>query len=276
MARLLSWPFIKFMSWEPLTGPRSVGSTSNESVSGFVQTASSVFGAWRWQFSVQPMKGKLFRAYRGMVVALNGGANAIRVPFCDPDGLSKADAGINLTQSQKINGITWSNGQSWSNGKNWHPSRPVVGVTSSADEGDTLITLNDEFWGHQLLGGEWIGFFPFHFGVYVITQVLGDGEYRVWPPLRKAIDTDSSATLNPVMAMRLESESAGTAKRGNVWADSNTLTMVEVQDPDVRDYFDDSTAEITDEPSAGKLLLGSGGYLLLHDGAGNLNLGHLS
>lgn len=239
MGRMLNWPrHLRIVAWQPLTGPRTVGGGSSESVTGFVQTTAAAFGAWRWQLSLEFMRHKLFRTYRGMVVALNGGANAVRVPFSDPDGLGYAAAGVIITDKERRVGLPFSNHCPFSNGCNWFPSRPPVKVIESAAIGDNIITLDGKFWGHELVGGEWIGFFPFHFGLYVVTEVIDDGVYRVWPPLRAALDSSASyATLRPVMAMRLESESAGTASRNNIGSDSSSLTLVEIEDQDVRDYF---------------------------------------
>lgn len=240
MARLLDWPKrLRIVSWDSLSGPRSVGASSNESITGFVQTVSSVFGGWRWQLTLERMRGRLFRSYRGMKTALHGGANAVRVPFDDPDGLDWPDAGVTITEAQKRNGVAWSNGKPFTNGSNWHCSRPAVAVAAAAALGDTTISLEDEHWGHSLFGGERIGFFPFHFGLYEVTEVIEPGEYRIWPPLRKALTTSSYSTLNPVMAMRLESETSAKSPRGNLAVEAATMTLVEVQDSDVRDYFAD-------------------------------------
>lgn len=239
MARLLSWPVgLKRLSFEPLTGPRSESSASNESLTGFVQTVASAFGAWRWQITFPPMNGSLFRRYRGLVTGLNGAANAVRVPFDDPDVMSFAEAGVTASAEQLRSGSTWSNGHSWSNGKNWRLSRPTVAIAAAAVKGATIIQLENTFWGYGLVGGEWLGFFPFHFGLYVVTEVLGGGQYRVWPPLRKDFTLGTTrASLRAVMAMRLESDSGATAARGKVAADNATATLTEVLDEDVRDYF---------------------------------------
>lgn len=241
MARLLSWPIgLGKIAYQRLTGPRATGAASSESLAGFVQTVSSVFGSWRYQISLQAMKGRKLRLYRGLETALHGGTNAVRVPFNDPDIMSFAEAGITAVAEGETNPeASWSNGKPWSNDENWQVSRPCVSISVAAAEADTTITLADEYWGHGLLGGEWIGFFPFHFGKYEITQVIDDGNYRIWPPLRKSLTTESYATLNPVMAMRLESEAGGTVQRGLVASEGNTLTLTEVQDSDVRDYFGD-------------------------------------
>jgi hypothetical protein len=240
MARLLNWPRgLAVIAYQRLSGPRAVGASSTESTQGFVQTVAAAFGAWRYQLSLRTMRGKLYRRYRGMVTGLHGGANAVRVPFCDPDIPSWEDSGVGGPPAQFRSGLRWSNGHAWSNGQNWHAGRPLAVLADDAAVGDTLITLTSDHWGRSLLGGEWIGFVPLHFGKYEITQVLDDGQYRIYPPLRKALVAGSYATLRPVMAMRLESESAGTVQRSHPVSEGNTLTLVEVQDPDVRAYFAD-------------------------------------
>jgi hypothetical protein len=93
--------------------------------------------------------------------------------------------------------------------------------------------------------GDYIGIVPYHLCVYIVTEVIEqDSEaspststYRVWPPFRKPVTTSDKVTLEPVMAMRPESEAAVTATRGRVMADANTLILTEVEDADVRDYF---------------------------------------
>lgn len=241
MARLLDWPIgLGRTALQRLTGPRAVGATSTESIEGFVQTVASAFGVWRYQISIQTTQGRKARLYRAMVTALHGGANAVRVPFTDPDVMSFAESGVNATAEQLLDGITWSNGASWSNGQGWGVGRPRPGIGVNAAQGATIIVLVNEYWGGALLGGEWIGFMPFHFGKYEITEVIAPRQYRIWPPLRKALVAGSDyATLNPIVAMRLESESAGTVTRGLVAAEGNVMTMVEVEDADVRAYFAD-------------------------------------
>ena len=90
---------------------------------------------------------------------------------------------------------------------------------------------------HDLQVGDYLGFFPFHFGMYVVTEVIEPGTYRIWPPLRKALTTDDFATLDPTLAMRLESEDAATADRSLQVAEGASVTMVEVEDYNVREYF---------------------------------------
>lgn len=235
--RLLDWPRdLHWTSREPVSGPRAARSAASESLTGFVQTVVSPFGLWRWSFSFPPLKGEAFRRYRGLVTALHGGANIVRVPFCDPDGLGWATAGVVLGAVRPAAGVPWSNGQPFSNGRNWRLGRPVVAIAETAAKGASVIALQDTSWGHGLDIGDMIGCSPFHFGLYIVTERLEPGRYRVWPPLRKALAIGDVATLTPVLAMRLESESAASSGRGPARADALTMTLLEVADDDVRDY----------------------------------------
>ena len=224
---------------EPLSGPRTVGASTNTSIGNFTQSVSSPFAAWRWRFTFPASIGANFRRYRGWVTALHGGANATRVPFYDPDMMTLREAGITAAKDQLRFGMPWSNGAPWSNGKSWGLTAPNVAMAASAAADATIIRLANFAWGRRLGMGDYIGFFPFHFGLYTITEERGDGEYRIWPPLRKALTTQDFATLYPVLAMRLESEEAATASRGLAVADEATVTLIEVFDYDAREYFAD-------------------------------------
>lgn len=240
MARLVSPPVgLPVTSIEPLAGPRTVSGGASQSIGNFVQTFASPFNLWRLQFSFAPMRDSAFRRYRGWVTSMNGGANATRWSFFDPDMMTFREAGVDASNFEAATGQPWSNGKPWSNDENWKTSRPVVSVAASAALGDTIISLGSTFWGHSLDAGDYLGFFPFHLGLYTVTEVIEPGTYRIWPDLRKAIGTDDFATLTPSMALRLESESAASAGRGLVSADGLTATFVEVLDYDARDYFGD-------------------------------------
>lgn len=240
MGRLISPPVgLGTTSVEPLSGPRTVSAGATRSVTNFAQTFASPFGDWRWRLSFPAMQGSLFRRYRGWVSALHGGANATRWTFFDPDCMSFREAGADASQIDAEAGKPWSNGMPWSNGGNWQSSRPVVSVAAPASREATIVSLADQWWGHRLDVGDYVGFFPFHFGMYEVTQVVEPGAYRIWPSLRKAITTADFATLSPTMALRLESEDSASAGRGLVAAESLSVTLIETLDYDVRDYFAD-------------------------------------
>lgn len=244
MARIVSPPIgLPVISLEPLSGPRAVGAGGSQSVSGFVQTTAAAFGMWRWRISFAPMYRTMFRRYRGWVTSLHGGANATRWIFFDPDMMSPQESGIAVPAPAEWTtaeyGQSWSNGLPWGSGVGWKMTPPSVRIAADAQRDTTTVSVENGFWGYSLGVGDYLGFYPFHLGLYTITEVIEPGTYRVWPPLRKAVTTDEFATLCPVLAMRLESEEAASAGRGLVVAEGLSVTLVEVLDYDVRDYFTD-------------------------------------
>lgn len=240
MARLLSWPSgLRWNRWKWLSGPQSVGASTSTTVGDFTQTVANPFGARHVQLSFPPLRGQLARRARGMVTALHAGANAVRIGLCDWDGLSLADAGVTASEEQRRDGVPWSNAMPWGEGRNWRIGKPSVRVSSAVARGGTIIELAPEFWGHDLGMGDWVGFAPFHFGHYEVTEVLAEGKYRIWPPLRKSITTDDLVTLYPVMAMRLLSNNLPDADRGPAFVEGLSISLFEVFDYDARDYFDD-------------------------------------
>lgn len=237
-ARLIPPPVgMGLITITPLTGPRTVSAGTSQSVNGYVQTTASPFGLWRYQFTFHAMRGAEYRRHRGWVTAMHGGANATRWTFIDPDRISLAEAGNSATVAQINGGVPWSNGLPWSNSQNWQTSPPSVGVAADADLGATTVSLSNTDWGYGLDVGDQIGFYPFHFGKYMITENNGAGSYRIWPPLRKAISTSDYATLSPVLAMRMEGEQGASLNRDLDVASGVSVTLVEVPDYDVRDYF---------------------------------------
>ncbi len=233
MARVVSWPIgIRVSMSGPKSGPRSIGSGSSESLTGFVQSVASPFGLWAWSFSIPPLRGAGFRAWRAFVMALQAGANGARVTMCDPDRWSSADLGITPETD-----VPWADGQLWDNGLGWSSGLPLESVTAAADAGATIVTLGAATWGG--LGGNPPLFgFTGHFGFYVVTEVLADGRWRIWPPLRAAITPDDAATLRPVTVMRLASADLPALDRGVSHAENLTISLVEVEHADVVDYFE--------------------------------------
>ncbi|TWF53268.1 hypothetical protein [Neorhizobium alkalisoli] len=239
MARLLSWPLgLRWNRWKWLAGPEAVGASSDTTIGDFTQTIASPFGARAMQITFPPLRGAPARRARGLITALNKGANAVRVSICDWDGMKFAEAGTSITQQQIQDGMPFSNGLGWSNGENWQLTKPLVPVASSAAQDATVIRLSTAFWGGLLGMGDWIGFSPLHFGLYEITEEMETaGQYRIWPPLRKDIASGSFSTLYPVMAMRLMANNLPDAERGPSHLENLSISLVEVFDYDVRDYF---------------------------------------
>lgn len=248
MARLLTPPHgLKITSMEPLSSPRTIGGGGSQSTGNFTQTTASAFALWRWQFAFAPAVGAEFRQYRGWITGLHGGANATRFKFVDPDRSTLAELGLHASNDLLRTGIAWGNGRPWDvegadpwfNTGNWQLDAPLAKVRKHSAIGSSIIHLTAGSWGHRLNIGDYIGFTPFHFGLYTITQVLEAGQYRIWPPLRKAIASEDFATLEPQIVFRLESEEGAKAGRSLQAAEGLVATFIECLDYDVRDYWTD-------------------------------------
>lgn len=239
MARLVSWPVgLQWSAREPLSGPRTIGAGSTEGLSGYVQTFGAAYGVWRWQFSFPSLRGSAFRRYRGMVTALHGGANAVRVPFRDPDGFSWAALGIPVAPGQVRDGLSWSNGRPWSNAAGWRIGRPWETVAAPAARGASIVALGSTSWGAKLDIGDMFGFVS-AFALHVVTERLSGNRVRIWPPLRRDLTTADRATLTPTMAMRLESEAGANLPRGAAFAENLAITLIEVEHRHVAQFFAD-------------------------------------
>lgn len=236
---IISPPLVDLVGWEPLSGPRAVGAGGSQTIGNFAQTTGSPFGLRRMKFLFPPLEGREARDFRGWTTALHGGANCTRWSFFDPDRMTFAEAGVVGVTGEHIPVYPWENGQPWSNGMGWELTRPNVKVSATTAKDGTIIKLGSEFWGHTLSRGDYIGFFPFHFGMYEITKVIAPGQYRIWPQLRKEITPDDFATLSPVLAMRMESEEGATLSRGGVFWEGTAITLIEILDYDVRKYVED-------------------------------------
>lgn len=235
-ARLISWPRnLGLSEFEWLNGPLAVsGSPNGSKISGRQpQVIASPFGWLSFRASYPELQGTLERRHRGLMMALHSGANAVRVKWQYGSTLTPAEAGYVGT----FEGKTWSTGYTWSTGFNWAPALPHVTVASAAEINATEVILTDEFWGRSLEIGDIFGFFPLHLGWYFVTEVFSDGAYRIWPPLRKAITTDTFATLTPTAAFALTPGEKVTIRRGINTVEGAQATFDEIFDYDVRAEF---------------------------------------
>ena len=232
MARLLTQPNVGITEQEAESGPETVGATSSSSIANFTQTVSSPYGAWMWKFTFVAHRGEAARELRGWAVALHGGANATRWNFVDPDRATASELGLSGTPS-------FSNGMKFSNGRGFSQAPNAIPLASASAKDATTVTLSDYLFGHDLPFGSYISFFPSHFGLYVVTQELGNGQYRIWPPLRKAVAAGDYVTLFPTLAMRPKSKDAIKITRELNVVTGATAEMVEVFDYDIRSYFTD-------------------------------------
>lgn len=233
MPRLLPDPQFTISELEWLTGPNARNSGSTTAMDGSEQTFSSYGDGVAFRVTLRIAQGVLARRQRGYLTALPGG-NAFRFKYIDGDIMKPVEAGIVGPYGSQA----WSNGEPWSNGLGWAPSYPVVPVTASAAFDMGIVKLSDAYWGHRLGMGDHIGFMPFHFGLYTVTEVIDDGEYRIWPRLRKALTTDDFCTLHPTLVVKPMNRESATWTRNPSYQEGASLSLVEVHDYYVRDYYE--------------------------------------
>jgi len=229
MARLLAMPCLPApLAVTELAGPNARNSGANTFGDGSEQTFDHLGDVWALSFERSALFGADARRERGWKKALLGGRNAIRIDFFDADRMTAPEAG-------GVSRAVWSPG-AWSSGA-WGEWLPRVSVAQPAAFDTSIITLTETAWGHDLDYGDYVGFEPFHFGMYAIVHALGAGRYRIWPRLRKALTTADFANLTPVLAMR--PSSALLHARGLAFTVSEPVPMVEVFDYHARDHFAD-------------------------------------
>jgi len=244
MARLLTWnDALGINALEVVNGPNVRNSGSNTAQDGSEQVFAGVGGIWAFRLGLPISQNRRARFQRGLLDALDGGVNAMRFTVYDRDMMSPAEAGIIGGSHCDWHGVgsqNWSNGMSWSNGAGWKTTAPTVQVVADAAANTGIIRLEDKFWGHTLGYGDQLGFFPFHFGMYRVVEVLEPGVYRVKYRLRKALQAGDYATLHPVIVLRPTNKDAANAP-GQVpgYTDGGDILLTEVIDPYVRRHFVD-------------------------------------
>lgn len=242
MARLLTWSEgLGLNALELVNGPNVRSSGSNTAQDGSEQVFEGVGSVWTFRLGLTLKQGRSARHQRGLLDALAGGANAMRFTVIDRDMMTPAEAGIAVPDStdwHHLAGENWGNGAAWKNGMRWRTNPPTVMVTADAAANSGIIRLENKHWGHTLGYGDQIGFFPFHFGMYRIVEVLEPGVYRVKYRLRKAVQAGDYCTLNPVIVLRPTSKDAAVAP-GQVpsYTDAGSILLTEVIDPYVRQNF---------------------------------------
>lgn len=196
----------------PTRGPIVRGVT--EGIDGTVQTVESPYGLVGLSLQFPPMLGPTARAYSRLRAALHGGANALAVPYFDPDEPLLKDLGFDVSKIAQQAGVPWSNGKPWSNGQLWGVALPKLAVAAAADVGTSVVKITVTPWN----GNFDVAYFGFvgHFALYAVKWVEISGStatVSIWPPLRKAVTAADIVTTRPVIAMRLISESGATGTR---------------------------------------------------------------
>ncbi len=239
------------VSVTPTRGPNARNSGSSTAMDGSEQSFDSIGDTVAFDIELSIKQGTWARRDRGLLTSLRAGANAMRFTLTDPDIMTPAEAGIvgpfQMSSSPEVianvgdqGGVSWSNGLPWENGFTWQPAYPTISVAAASAAGTNIVYLADEFWGHSLGKGDYIGFFPFSLGCYTVDKVIAPGTYRVWPPLRTALTTGGVGrfcTQKPTIVMKPTAQSVVPPGRGLVHTATHVVSLVEVVDPYVRAWF---------------------------------------
>lgn len=250
MARLLTWlDGLGIAKLEVIDNDSARNSGSNTAQDGSEQFYEGIGAVWRFRMDLTSKQGVRARKERGVLGALMSGANAMRIKLIDPDVMLPSEAGVAVGSWVGWGNIppqSWSNGHPWSSGLGWRVSPPTVRVAASAAVDAGIVQLQDEHWGHHLGLGDRFGFFPFHFGMYQVTEVIEPGIYRVKHRLRKALTYSPDpllvdyATLCPVVVVRPVAPAGATrAPRGAFMTEGGYMELSEVIDPYARRHFAD-------------------------------------
>lgn len=232
--RLLSWPNgLGVTSFDLVGSPLASGEGQTPALAGLLQQSVPIKAPTIYQIGVPPLQGALAREFNAILFDAHNYGNAIVFPFTlaaeQLDPLS-----IGLTGPQQQN---WSNGQPWNNGQGWSGGYPNESIAADQSKDYSTVTLGSDAWGDHLQKGDWFGFIG-HYAVYQVMapDPLIDGKVRIWPPLRKAVTTSDSATLEPTIVVRLIG-APQRSKTRNVW-EGGAIQVVEIPDEKVRTHYD--------------------------------------
>ena len=232
MGRLLTWPDkVGVTSVEFTDGPMTRTSGRSTALDGTEQTFEGVGGVVAFSVELAATRGQEARYERGLLLALRTGANAARMRLIDGDRRTRTEAKVSARDR-----VTWAKGVRWHGGVRWRTGYPEGVVNGQHSKGQGLVNLRNDAWGRDLTLGEAIGFSPLHFGAYFVTEVMGGGWVRVWPPLRKGLKGGDRVTLEPVLVMRA-TPGAFAFARGPVTTNAARVELVEMLDEHVRTFF---------------------------------------
>jgi hypothetical protein len=231
------WPAgVRWSRMTPKGGPTVLGVSS--SLTDYTQVVEAPTGLVAFDLEFNPAKGPEARARRGLVAQLSGGADAVRMPFCDPDRMGNSYIGWAPTQSQLTSGVPWSADQPWYTLQNWALSLPQATASASAAKGATTVSITVTDWGGKLDVGTIFGFAG-HFGIYTVKWSTISGSVAtvtIWPPLRRAVASGAFVTLAPDIVVTLSNPAGAQFTRGPTFQDSFSLSLREVPDEVVRAY----------------------------------------
>lgn len=175
-----------------------------------------------WTASVQVAAlgpGGPVKAFRALRARLGGGANQVLVPVVDkaqtpwPNGVSGTNAGLPFSD-----GMFFKGGVGFFN--------PAITVALAADLAlrataltPTVTTAGD------ISGGE---YFSLGDRLYVIREVLDNGDWAIWPPAREAVAAGTRLNFDrPACRMQLATEQGMDLGNAMPWQAADAIDFVE-------------------------------------------------
>lgn len=194
--------------------------SAGESITGFEQVASSFATRWAFSLEFNNLKRHLVPAYRAMIAALDGRANALRVPVFDPQYWPD-DMALGLAiSSPHSDGSTFSDSSEYL-------TTDVAGLTVTATKGANSISVDFGSYGRIFDGGLYFGI---NDETYLSTSVTWAGNVATikFKPSLRQDHAGSTFRLRPRLIMRLANDEGGDLPLEYGLTGSPTLELVEV------------------------------------------------
>lgn len=209
--------------WPSILGAKGVSFTKRGmsvlgpvSLSGRTQAGQNDAGFWMAAYSRVPAAGPArVKAYRRLSASLEGAAHQVLVPVFDVANAPWPTPGTYGGTSDFTDGTEFSDDTEFAD------KAIVASVAVSAAKRANVIEVTESSIA-EVEGGE---LFSIRNHLYVISEVVSDGLWRIWPPLREAATAGDEVNFDrPHCLMRLIDDSA----------DDLTLDMGRVGFPDMQ------------------------------------------
>jgi hypothetical protein len=173
---------------------------------GGEQVISPLTNRWRWRIVI-PIRNKAdARAYRTLILRLNGRYNYLRVPTCDRYRLSRKDVGATYPGDA----VPFSDDSTFSDGSGFALAQPSAAVTAAGAAGDGTLTVDAAAFAGAITAGV---FFAVNDWLYAITDWSDDGSgnyvLTISPTLREAVTTADVADFRAPAIWALAADDSG-------------------------------------------------------------------
>lgn len=227
--RMIDWPQ-RVGDMSLIGGPTSTASGANVLADGSEQTFANADYILSFEVSIPASQGTTSRREFGWLLSSQGGSNAFRYLYHDGNKPRASEYGL-----MPLTGF--SSGAGWSLERTDEQSFGVIKLADSASEGDTIIRLQDDLWGHKIDVGDAIGFTSI-FCIHWVTRVVARGLYQITPPLRTNLNIDRNfAHLQPRLAVRHTQAAMGYGTFNPAYASDRSAQFIEVTHGDAITYF---------------------------------------